>query len=572
MSDSTHDASAFPAPAQSAVTERAPRPAATIVVVRDGAIGLEVLLSRRADGSDYTSGAWVFPGGIVDAQDREGHGACIGLDDAEASAKLGLASGGLDFFVAAIRECFEESGLLLGRADDDMGSALDGAAAARLAPWRGLLHQGEHGIAEMCAKERIRLDAGAMVYLSHWLTPLGRAKRYDTRFFIAAAPASQIALFDGTEMVEQLWIAPAEALARSRTLKLLTPTQKTLELVARATDVASLMAWAAAPRSVPLTMPHVASGKDGLRPVLPDEPAWAELGRIDPTGHGHGSYELVPGRAVRLSERVIRVTAGNGSMMTGPGTNTYLIGGGPANEWAVIDPGPAIDAHVEAILAAAPGSINRIFATHTHTDHSPATVALKARTGATVHGLAARHREWQDTSFVPDVTLTGGERIELAPATTLLVIHTPGHASNHLCYLLEEERTLFTGDHVMQMSTVVINPPDGDMRAYVESLRSLLDLDLDWLGPGHGFLMNEPRRAMEKIIAHRLGREAKVSAALDELQPAAPDALLAKVYADVPARLHPMAMRSLTAHLLKLRDDGLAHLDDAGRWSSVVAN
>ncbi len=189
-----------------------------------------------------------------------------------------------------------------------------------------------------------------------------------------------------------------------------------------------------------------------------------------------------------------------------------------------------------------------------------------------MHGLVARHREWQDASFVPDVTLTGGERVELAPATTLLVIHTPGHASNHLCYLLEEERTLFTGDHVMQMSTVVINPPDGDMRAYVESLRSLLDLDLDWLGPGHGFLMNEPRRAMEKIIAHRLGREAKVSAALDELQPAAPDALLAKVYADVPARLHLMAMRSLTAHLLKLRDDGLAHLDDAGRWSSVVAN
>jgi glyoxylase-like metal-dependent hydrolase (beta-lactamase superfamily II)/8-oxo-dGTP pyrophosphatase MutT (NUDIX family) len=571
MSDSTHDASAFPAPAPGAAPERPPRPAATIVVVRDGASGLEVLLSRRADGSDYTSGAWVFPGGIVDARDRDAHGFCTGVDDAGASAKLGLESGGLDFFVAAIRECFEESGLLFGRADDDGGSALDGAAATRLAPWRGLLHQREHGIAEMCAKEKIRLDAGAMVYLSHWLTPLGRAKRYDTRFFIAAAPASQIALFDGTEMVEQLWIAPGEALARSKTLKLLTPTQKTLELIARYADVASLMAWAAAPRSVPLTMPHVAIGKEGPRPVLPDEPAWAELGRIDPAGHGHGSYELVAGRAVRLSERVIRVTAGNGSMMTGPGTNTYLIGGGAANEWAVIDPGPAIDAHVEAILAAAPGPIRRIFATHTHTDHSPATVALKARTGARVHGLAARHREWQDATFVPDVTLTGGERIELAPATTLLVIHTPGHASNHLCYLLEEEKTLFTGDHVMQMSTVVINPPDGDMRAYIESLRSLLDLDLDWLGPGHGFLMAEPRQAMEKVIAHRLAREAKVSAALQALQPAAPDALLAQVYADVPARLHMMAMRSLTAHLLKLRDDGLARLDAAGRWSSAAA-
>ena len=572
MSAPTPDASAFPAPVPSAAPERPPRPAATIVVVRDAAAGLEVLLSRRAEGSDYTSGAWVFPGGIVDARDRQAHGACAGLDDAQASARLGLECGGLDFLVAAIRECFEESGLLFGRVADADSNPLDGAAATRLAPWRGALHRREVGIAELCAREGIRLDAGALVYLSHWLTPIGRAKRYDTRFFIAAAPASQVALFDGTEMVEQLWIAPAEALARSRTLKLLTPTQKTLELIARFADSGSLMAWAAAPRTVPLTMPHVATGSEGLRPVLPDEPAWAELGRIDPSGHGHGSYDIVTGRAVRLSERVIRVTAGNGSMMTGPGTNTYLVGGGPANEWAVIDPGPALEAHVEAILAAAPGPIRRIFATHTHTDHSPATLALKARTGATVHGMAPRHREWQDTSFVPDVTLSGGERISLAPATTLAVIHTPGHASNHLCYLLEEEKTFFTGDHVMQMSTVVINPPDGDMRAYIDSLKSLLELDLDWLAPGHGFLMAEPRRAMEKIIAHRLAREAKVLAALRELEPALADGLLAQVYADVHARLHPMAMRSLTAHLHKLRADGVARVDEAGRWTSAAGS
>ena len=276
--------------------------------------------------------------------------------------------------------------------------------------------------------------------------------------------------------------------------------------------------------------------------------------------------QLVSGTALAIAPQVRRLVAGNPGLMTGPGTNTYLVGGGTRNEWAAIDPGPAIDAHVEAILAAAPGPITRIFATHTHTDHSPATVALKAHTGAKVHGLAARHREWQDASFVPDITLTGGERIELVPGTTLAAIHTPGHASNHLCYLLEEERTLFTGDHVMQMSTVVINPPDGDMRAYIESLRSLLDRDLDWLGPGHGFLMAEPRRAMEKIIAHRLGREAKVIVAVRDLQPASSEALLEQVYADVPARLQPMAMRSLAAHLLKLRDDGIAS-ESGGSWS-----
>ena len=215
MSAPSADASAFPAPAAQPAPERPPRPAATIVVVRDGAGGIEVLLSRRADGTDYTSGAWVFPGGIVDPRDRDAHAACFGIDDAEASARLGLAAGGLDFFVAAIRESFEESGLLFGRAIGDSDDALDGEAAERLAPWRGALHRREHGIAEMCAQEGIRLDAGALVYLSHWLTPLGRAKRYDTRFFIGAAPASQVALFDGTEMVEQLWIGPAEALARS---------------------------------------------------------------------------------------------------------------------------------------------------------------------------------------------------------------------------------------------------------------------------------------------------------------------------------------------------------------------
>jgi glyoxylase-like metal-dependent hydrolase (beta-lactamase superfamily II)/8-oxo-dGTP pyrophosphatase MutT (NUDIX family) len=566
MSASPTDASAFAPPAPDDAIERPPRPAATIVVVRDGTAGLEVLLSRRAEGTDYTSGAWVFPGGIVDARDRDAHAACFGLDDASASAQLGVERGGLDFFVAAIRECFEESGLLFGRvAGSESKVVLDGADAQRLAPWRGALHRREHGIAAFCAAEGVHLDVGAIAYVSHWLTPRGRAKRYDTRFFVAPAPASQVALFDGTEMVEQLWIAPADALSRSKTLKLLTPTQKTLELIGGFGDVASLMAWARAPRRVPLIMPRVATGSEGLRPVLPDEPAWAELGRIDPAGHGHHSYDIVADRPVRLSDRVIRVTAGNGSMMTGPGTNTYLLAGA-GNEWSVLDPGPAIEAHVEAILAAAPGPIRRIFATHTHTDHSPATVMLQARTGAVVQGQAARHREWQDASFAPDVTLVGGERIALGPDTTLAVIHTPGHASNHLCYLLEEEKTLFTGDHVMQMSTVVINPPDGDMRAYLDSLRSLLALDLDWLAPGHGFLMAEPRRAMEKVIAHRLAREAKVLEAVRELAPATASRLLERVYADVPARLHTMAMRSLTAHLLKLRDDGVAR-EDAGHWS-----
>ena len=557
-------------PPSPSAAERPARAAATLVVVRDGAAGVEVLLSRRTQSNDQFSGAWVFPGGIVDACDRAAHQHCVGLDDAAASAQLGLESGGLDYYVAAVRECFEESGLLL--AVDEAGELveLDHVRGETLGPWRGPLHRGERTLGAFCSEFGLRLAVDRLVYLSHWLTPFARPKRFDTRFFIAALPPTQTAAFDGTEMVEQLWLAPAEALARSAEMKLMTPTQKTLELVSRYATVDELLAWARLPRTVPLTMPRVGQGSQGMRPVLPDEHAWAELGRLDPAGHGHGSYDIQPGVAVRLSPRLIRVSANNGSMMTGPGTNTYLVGGGAANEWAVIDPGPLDDRHVAAILDAAPGPICWIFVTHTHNDHSPATVPLQARTGAQVFGRVAAHPEWQDASFAPHTQLVGGERFELPGDSTLVAVHTPGHASNHICYLLEEEKMLFTGDHVMQSSTVVINPPDGDMAAYLHSLRALQEHDLEWLAPGHGFLMAQPKQVMQAIVAHRLKREAKVVAAMHSLGPAGTEALLAAVYDDVPPRLHKMAMRSLTAHLFKLRDDGAA-AEREGLWALTAA-
>jgi glyoxylase-like metal-dependent hydrolase (beta-lactamase superfamily II)/8-oxo-dGTP pyrophosphatase MutT (NUDIX family) len=560
-----------PAPSPDA---RPPRASATLVVVRDSIEGIEVLLSRRAERGDHNSGAWVFPGGVNDPSDALARDCCGGIDDASANARLGLATGALSYYVAAVRECFEESGLLF--ATDARGELvrLDDEAGAALRAWRGPLHRGERTLVELCREFGLTLALDRLVYLSHWLTPLGRAKRFDTRFFIAELPPAQTAEFDGTEMVEQLWLRPADALARAVELKLMTPTQTTLALIGRYAKVSALLAWAREPREIGLIMPRVGSGHQGMRPVLPDEPAWAEIGRLDPAGHGTSCYDIQVGTKVRLSPRLIRVTANNGSMMTGPGTNTYLIGGGARNEWAVIDPGPLDDAHVEAILAAAPGPIRWIFATHTHKDHSPACVPLKARTGARVHGRVAAYPQWQDESFAPDVHLRGGERFELpAPegmTTTLHAIHTPGHASNHICFLLEEEKLLFTGDHVMQQSTVVINPPDGDMAAYIASLRELSGRDLEWLAPGHGFLMAKPVQAMQGIVAHRLRREAKVVAAMRALGPADADALLARVYDDVQPRLLAMAMRSLTAHLHKLRDDGAARESD-GRWTLTEA-
>ena len=213
---------------------------------------------------------------------------------------------------------------------------------------------------------------------------------------------------------------------------------------------------------------------------------------------------------------------------------------------------------MQAILAALPGKLVQVLVTHTHKDHSPGAAALSAATGVPVFGRVAAFPEWQDDSFVPQRELADGERLVLAGGLTLRVIHTPGHASNHLCYLLEEERTLFTGDHVMQGSTVVINPPDGDMAAYLASLTALLDVPLDWLAPGHGFLVAEPHAVLRALVSHRLRREAKVLAALQLFGAAPMDALLLRVYDDVPAALHPMARRSLLAHLLKLQADGAA--------------
>ena len=269
---------------------------------------------------------------------------------------------------------------------------------------------------------------------------------------------------------------------------------------------------------------------------------------------------------VRLSARVWRLTASNAGMMTGPGTNSYLVGAGDAS--AVIDPGPADDSHIAALIEAAPGPIRYILVTHTHEDHSPGAAALKSLTGASVLGLKTRHPRWQDPTFAADRELRHGERIGLTAGATLRIVHTPGHASNHLCYLLEEERLLFTGDHIIQGSTVVIDPPDGDMAAYLCSLDSLLREDLDALAPGHGTLIAAPREAIASLIRHRRRRESKVLAALPRDHPADLATLTGRVYDDVPSHLHAMAERSLLAHLLKLESESRA-VRTAGRWMAA---
>jgi glyoxylase-like metal-dependent hydrolase (beta-lactamase superfamily II)/8-oxo-dGTP pyrophosphatase MutT (NUDIX family) len=465
-----------------------------------------------------------------------------------------------------MRECFEEAGLLL--AHDAQGEYADLNHTERaqvFAQWRESVRAGRATLAELCRKHELRLAAGRMAYYSHWITQPGRPRRYDTRFFVAEAPASQTPSHDNSETVDHAWIRPAEALERHRRgeMQLVFPTIKTLESIARFETAAALMEFARSVRKMPVMTPRPASGRDGKKMLVPGDFAYAEVGRLDPEGSGNAACEISPGAVVQLSPKVRRITAPNPGFMTGPGTNTYLLGAGA--DYAVIDPGPAIEAHIEAVLAATGGRIRWILVTHTHKDHSPAAALLKARTGAVLMGMPPPPFESQDQSFCPDRVLAHGEHIELA-GCALRVIHAPGHASNQLCYFLEEEKLLFTGDHIMQGSTVVINPPDGDMAVYLDSLRQLQAEDIDWFAPGHGFMMDKTQEALERLLIHRLTRENKVLNAVRATGTASIEELLPAAYDDVQARLYPVASRSLLAHLIKLKGEGRV-CETQGGWS-----
>lgn len=264
--------------------------------------------------------------------------------------------------------------------------------------------------------------------------------------------------------------------------------------------------------------------------------------------------DLVAGVVAEVSPLVRRVLAPNPGIMTGPGTNTYLVG---QDDIAVIDPGPAdSEEHLDLVAEAGAGRIRWILVTHTHSDHSPGAAGLKARTGARVLGFDERD------GFVPDESIGDGWTLD-AGGFRLRALHTPGHASNHLCYRLEGERLLFSGDHIMSGSTVVIAPPDGDMSAYLAALERLKGIDLDGVAPGHGPYLADPRAVIDYYLSHRLAREEAIAETLLHAGRARIPELVEAVYTDVPDVLHPIARWSVWAHLRKLAAEGRARSDDA---------
>jgi glyoxylase-like metal-dependent hydrolase (beta-lactamase superfamily II) len=259
--------------------------------------------------------------------------------------------------------------------------------------------------------------------------------------------------------------------------------------------------------------------------------------------------------------------ARNPGYMTGPGTNTYIVG---RRRFLVIDPGPPDEVHVERILAETEKRIDAVLVTHTHPDHSPAAKLLRDATGAELLGRAPPGDGRQDLSFAPSRVLSEGDLVEVDDFA-LRAIHTPGHASNHLCYLLEGTGYVFTGDHLMEGSTVVIAPPDGDMQAYLDSLARLAKAPVTHIAPGHGRVIANATGEIARVIAHRLQREAKVLERLQRLREATLDALVVSVYDDVDPRLHPVAKSSLLAHLIKLAADGkVAKLADGATWTTAT--
>lgn len=316
---------------------------------------------------------------------------------------------------------------------------------------------------------------------------------------------------------------------------------------------------------------------------LPQEPLerWipapqTALGELDLTGMDERHHPLAwqTDKPVRLLRNVMRLTAPNPGVMTGPGTNSYLVGDENTG-YVVIDPGPEDPDHLQRILDATQADIRMIVCTHSHPDHAPGARPLqalcKSRHASTqqrtppILGLPSAPTARAASAFTPDRSLLNQEQLSLSSkglepvsSHTLQVVHTPGHAANHLCLVLLEDGLLFSGDHILNGSTTVVDPPDGNMTAYLDSLDSLSDacdkLDLRFILPAHGYVLGQAREVIAKLKAHRLQREAKIRQVMLDLPDGNLQDWVARAYDDVPPRIWPVAMRSLLAHVQRLQE------------------
>jgi glyoxylase-like metal-dependent hydrolase (beta-lactamase superfamily II)/8-oxo-dGTP pyrophosphatase MutT (NUDIX family) len=531
----------------------ATRAAATVLLLRDSSEGIEVLMTRRSVNASFAPGAYVFPGGGVDSTDAASHN--------QAKRRATQSDQHLTQAIAAIRESFEELGVLLARrADGSNADGTDIAALDRSAPF----------IAQ-CQHHKLTLTADEVFVLAHWITDRDLARRFDVPFLVARMPAGQIPVADEAEQFEPVWVRPAHALARHKAghFFMIFPTIRTLErLLDYATVDAVLQACAATEQPLWSSCPRAGLLDGRETRYMEHEHPYGELALVCPDGQIVHPLDWQSNQAVALLKNVQRLTAPNPGAMTGPGTNSYLVGE-PATGYVVIDPGPADSDHIEKLWRASAGDIRFIVCTHSHPDHSPGALPLQALCGSRppILGLPSAATARQHSEFRPDQSLRNGQLLQLAGrqqeegfSHTLKVIYTPGHAANHLCLVLLEDGLLFSGDHILNGSTTVIDPPDGDMNDYLESLDILSNAcaehQIQFIMPAHGYVIggysDEAARSIAQLKAHRLRREAKILKAMQKLPLGSFDDWLAAVYDDVPERMWPVAKRSLLAHIARI--------------------
>lgn len=531
----------------------APRPAATLLWLRDTDGGPEVLMTRRSPMAAFLPGMFVFPGGRIDEADAQSldlaAGRGVGASPGAPAAAAALA---------ALRESFEELGIL--HAVHEHGATVAAGDASALRRDRPLYEQ--------LRERRWVLATHELRVLARWTTDRDVApRRFDTLFLVGRVPAGQLPQADGAEQFEPMWLRPGDALARHETgvLPLIFPTLRTLRWLAGFASVESVLAACASGRPLWESCPRGALVGGKPQRYMEHDLPFGELELVVPDGQLLHALDWQSEQPVPLLRHLRRLTAPNPGMMTGPGTNSYIVGSGAAG-FVVIDPGPAEEAHVARLVDATAGRVEAIVCTHSHPDHAPGAKPLVEACAAVsgrrppILGLASAPTARAHSQFSPDRALADGERVridEAAHPVTLRALHTPGHAANHLCLVLEEDGLLFSGDHILNGSTTVIDPPDGDMTAYLDSLdRLAAECDghgLRFILPAHGHVMGSPRQVISHLKAHRLAREAKVAAAMRERPDGGPDDWVPLAYSDTPRALWPVARRSLLAHVDRLR-------------------
>ena len=531
-------------------TPAALRPAATVLLLRDGSQGLEVLMTRRAMNASFAPGAYVFPGGVVDDQDHDA--ARHARFRPSHPARWRAAA------LAAIRECYEELGILLAYGAD--GQPVDAKA---LASWRR-----DAAFYAQCQAHGVTPAADKVWLLAHWITDRDLPKRFDVPFWVALMPPDQQPIADEQEQFEPQWVKPSEALARHAqgAFNMVFPTVRTLQKLQAYSSAEEVLAACSSEQPLFVSCPRAGLNNGQEARFMEHEPPYGELALVCPDGQIVHALQWQHERPVPLLRHVQRLTVGNPGVMTGPGTNTYVVGE-PDTGYVVIDPGPDHPEHRARLITATGGDIRAIVCTHSHPDHSPGArpLQLALDTPAPILGVASGPYARADSQWSPDETLAPDACVVLRGADsqvqhTLRVLHTPGHAANHVCLVLQEDGLLFSGDHILNGSTTVIHPPDGDMDDYLASLQLLEQAcqahAVQFILPAHGHVLHQPLAVIAGLRAHRLAREAKVAQAMQALPEGDLDAWLPLAYNDTPAALWPVARHSLLAHVQRLQRMG----------------